>query len=166
MKNFTKIVCMLALIGSMATSADAQVFKSAIGARLGYPLAISYKTFVSESNAVEVYGGFRGFGNIGAFSINGAYQIHRDIDEVDGLQWYFGGGASVDFWNYNNNNSNNYPSTSFGVQGYLGLQYTFADVPVSLTFDWVPGFSLSSNLFDGRRFIGRYGGLGARYVLK
>lgn len=164
MKNLTKIVCMLALIGSMTTSADAQVFKSAIGARLGYPLAISYKTFVSEYNAVEFYGGFRGFGSYGFLSLNGAYQVHRDIDGIDNLQWYFGGGAYVNFWNYNFNNT--YARTSFGVQGYLGLQYTFPDVPLSLTFDWVPGFSLSSNLFDNNRFAGVYGGLGVRYVLK
>ena len=53
-------------------------------------------------------------------------------------------------------------STSFGIQGYLGLDYTFEDLPLNLTVDWIPTIFL--NGFNNG-FGGSYGSLGIRYVL-
>ncbi len=142
----------------------AQDFKSAAGLRLGYPWAASYKTFISETNALEVYVGYRGFSVYNSLSVNGAYQIHKDIESVEGLQWYFGGGAGVQFYSYDFIDES---STLFTASGYLGLQYTFPDTPISVTADWVPTFVFGDGLggFGVGGFGAGIGGLGVRYVL-
>ncbi len=106
--------------------------------------------------------GFRGYGTYNWITINGAYQIHNDIESVDGLQWYYGGGAGVQFWSYDLREGG---STTFSLAGYLGLQYTFVDAPVSLTLDWVPTVFLGQNYGVGINTFGAgYGALGARYT--
>lgn len=162
--KLTSLVLILSFL--ICTSSTAQdYYKSAVGLRLGYPVSASFKTFINESAAIEAYAGLRSYGFGSFINISGAYQIHKPLDSVDGLQWYFGGGASVFFWTYDQIFfDRNYSSTSFGLQGYVGLDYTFENAPISLTLDWVPTFFLGGSLNIGS-FGAGYGSLGVRYVL-
>lgn len=159
-----KLFSLFLLFGTFSQSAAAQDYTSAIGVRFGYPLSVSYKTFISETSAIEAYVGYRGYGGGTKWiSINGAYQLHNDIDAVEGLQWYYGGGAGAQFWSYDFVEGG---STTFSVSGYLGVQYTFTDAPVSLTLDWVPTVFLGSSRYGAfNSFGGGYGALAARYTL-
>ncbi len=140
-------------------------FGSAIGLRLGYPASVSYKTFVNENGAFEGMLGFRGYGFGNFVNISGAYQVHNTVPDLDGLNWYYGGGASIFFWNYDNDPfDNDFASTAFGIQGYLGLEYTFPDAPINLSLDWVPTLFLGGTL-NVDTFGGGFGGIGVRYVL-
>lgn len=159
-----KLVFLAVCLFAFGQSATAQNYSSAIGLRLGYPLSLSYKTFISETNAIEGYVGFRGFSNYNWISLNGAYQIHNEIG-VDGLEWYYGAGAGVQFWSFDFDADG---ITTFSVSGYLGLQYTFEDIPVSISADWVPTYFVGSDIGFGigvRGFGGGYGALAARYTL-
>jgi hypothetical protein len=140
----------------------AQVYDSAIGLRLGYPLSVSYKSFISTTDAIEVYAGFRGYRRYNWVSINGAYQRHERISEVNGLEWYYGGGVGLQFWNYDFDERG---STTLSLAGYLGLQYTFPDSPISLSLDWIPRIFVGTIRTRFEKFGGGYGGLGVRYVL-
>ncbi len=147
-----------------AIDANGQNYNSAIGARLGYPLALSYKKFISESGAIELYGAYRGYSGYSWFSINGAYQVHKDFPGVENLQWYLGGGAGVYFWNFGNTFINDdYATTRIALQGYLGLEYTFDEVPLSISADWIPTIFLNDGFGD--RFGSGFAGLGVRYVI-
>lgn len=143
------------------TNLSAQTYNTAVGLRLGSPSSASIKHFINENSALEGYVGFRGFSNYFWTTVSSAYLYHQPIGGVDGLQWYAGGGASVYFWSFDFNTTAN--STTFGVQGYLGLDYKFENAPINLTIDWIP--SLFFNGFVSG-FGGGYGSLGARYVLK
>lgn len=159
-----KLVCFsfFAALFFFAAPADAQNFKSAVGARLGYPVSATFKHFLNESNAVEVYAGFRGWSTYSWFTLSGAYQVHKPLEDVTkGLEWYFGGGASVYFWNYDF--STEFSTTTLGLQGYLGLQYTFEDTPINLSVDWIPTVFIGNGFTSG--FGGGYGSLAVRYVL-
>jgi hypothetical protein len=151
----------LALFG-FGLNLGAQDFTSAVGLRFGYPLSVSYKTFINSTSALEGYVGFRGYGSFNWVSLNGAYQIHNDISEVEGLQWYYGGGAGIQFWNYDFEDNG---SITVSVSGYLGAQYTFPDTPVTFSVDWVPTIFLGENFGGVNTFGGGYGALAARYVL-
>lgn len=162
--KLSALVLSMSLLFCVSGSAQ-EFYSSAVGLRLGYPASISYKTFISDHAALEGYVGLRswGFGNF--INISGAYQHHMPIDEVDGLQWYVGGGASVYFWSYDDVFfDERYSSTNFGIQGYVGLDYAFKDAPVNLTLDWVPTFFLGGTL-NINTFGYGYGSLGVRYIL-
>lgn len=156
MKNLVLLFC----LSAMAFTANAQEYKTAIGARLGYPLSASIKHFVSESNALEAYVGTRGFGTYRYTSVSGAYLRHGSIQGVDGLQYYAGAGASVFFWKFDF--INNYSPTTIGLQGYVGLDYKFSNLPLSITADWVPTYFFNGYISG---FGSGYGALGIRYVL-
>lgn len=150
--------------GCFFATSNAQGYKSAIGLRLGYPLSVSYKQFISEPGAIEVFAGFRSWSYYSWFNVGAMYQHHFPITSVEGLQWYVGGGASAYFWNFKDLfPGDNSTSTSFAILGDLGLDYKFANAPVNLSVDWVPAFYLNGY---GNGFAAGYGGLAARYTLK
>ncbi|MFN7119664.1 MAG: hypothetical protein ACK4TA_22910 [Saprospiraceae bacterium] len=159
------LVATILLIG--AHTMHAQDYNSAIGLRLGYPLSVSYKQFLGGgSNAIEAFAGFRSFSGYSWFNVGALYQVHKPIEGVEGLNWYFGGGASVFFWNFDNSfvfGDEDDSSLSIGILGNLGLDYKFADAPVNVSLDWVPAFFVNGY---GSGFGGGYGALSVRYVLK
>ncbi len=65
-----------------------------------------------------------------------------------GLDWYWGLGADVGFWSngyrYRNDRydddyyNDNHNGTWGGIDGVIGLEYTFAEVPINLAFDINP----------------------------
>ncbi len=162
MKKSLFTVAFAAMMVFASHFAHSQSYQSAIGARLGVPFAASYKMFISEPGAIEVFAGFRGY-SVGYswLSINGAYEHHFPISSVENLSWYAGGGAGVQFWTWKNNVALD-GNTSISVMGILGLDYKFADIPLNLSLDWMPTFFVNGYLSG---FGGGFGSLSARYVL-
>ncbi len=165
MRKCLFLIPILAFMFCFTNTAEAQNYQTALGARLGYPLAASIKHFLNENGAIEAYVGARFYSSYRWTIISAGYQHHKPINGVDGLQWYVGGGASVFFWGFKDSflGSNEYNNTTFGVQGYLGLDYAFADVPINLSLDWVPTYFFNGY---GSGFGGGYGSLAVRYILK
>jgi hypothetical protein len=161
MKKIALLFSMLFVL-ALSSQLKAQDYKSAIGLRFGYPISVSYKTFMTESNALEIYAGFRGYSGIYSyFAIGGLYEIHKPFADVAGLSWYYGGGASVQFYTYDDDI---YDDGSFGVglSGVIGLDYKFADAPFNLSLDFMPTISFGG--WDDGYYS--WGALAARYVLK
>lgn len=164
MKKITLLFSML-FVMAVASNLKAQDYNSAIGLRFGYPLSISYKTFLSESNALELYAGYRGYSGIYSyFTVGALYEIHKPINGVDGLSWYYGGGVSVQFFTYDNSYifSDDNGSLGVGISGVLGLDYKFADAPFNLSVDFLPTIRFGG--WDSGYYS--WGALAARYVLK
>lgn len=157
-----KLVCSLICSLFLSAGLMAQDFDSAVGLRLGYPSGVTYKKFISETNALEAYGGFRSYAFVNTMSVHAAYQIHKDIEDIDNLQWYYGGGGGLFFVSSDFDGS----QTSIGIQGYIGLSYTLEDTPVNFTVDWVPTMILGDGLSSfSNGFSASYYSLGIRYVL-
>lgn len=89
--------------------------------------------------------------------ITGLYELRYDINDVSGLKWYVGPGAHIGF-----NNSKHGGGTSIGVDGVLGLDYKFSEVPINVSLDWQPSFEFGNNFGNG--FAGNFGGIGIRYT--
>jgi hypothetical protein len=139
----------------------AQNYKTAVGARIGYPLTLSGKYFIDESIAVEANLGLRAFSGYSWVALSAAGLKHKPLDVLDGLNWYYGAGLSVYFWRFERITTLS-SSSSLGLQGYLGLDYTFKKSPINVTIDWTPTFFIKS-FTPG---LGtRFGGLGIRYTL-
>lgn len=161
MKTITKALTLFFALTITTQVAFSQSYNSAIGLRFGYPTSVSYKKFFKEDLAFEGIVGFRGYTGYSWINIAAAIQKHNAISSTEGLSWYYGAGAGVYLYSYDFVTTES--STGFGIQGYLGLDYKFADIPLNLSVDWVPTFFLAGY---GSGFGGGYGGLSARYVLK
>jgi len=150
---------------SNSDNKQAQNYKFAAGLRLGYPTSATIKLFVSDKHALEVYAGTRGYTSSRWTNVSGAYQVHSNpIDGLGGLKWYTGVGGSVFFWSFDDGFLGDFASTSYGLQGYLGLEYVFDDIPLSISVDWIPTYFLG----DGVSITGfdvDYGTVGVRYII-
>lgn len=157
----SKIISALFVLFLFSVNSQAQDYKTAVGLRLGYPLSVSYKTFLSDRGAFEGVAGLRSFSGYSWINIGAYYQHHTEIPSVEGLKWYYGGGANLYFWSYDAGFAGG-SSTSIGISGVLGLDYKFADAPINVSVDWIPTFFING---FGSGFGGGYGALAARYVL-
>lgn len=162
MKTLKTLVTALFVVAFLG-SAGAQDYKSAIGAKLGYGLIASYKTFLNKKAAVDIFGGIRW----GGLAAGAYYEIHSPLKGVDKLNWYVGGGASVTTWNYVGVLSGSY--YELGVSGVIGLDYTFEDYPVNASVDWAPTIVVADSYdYPGvnlARFRAGYGAFTVRYIL-
>jgi hypothetical protein len=158
----TKFFTLIFILGlGISSQLSGQAYKSAIGGKLGYGLIASYKTFLSESNAIDIFGGIRW----GGLAAGAYYEKHKPIGTTEGLQWYWGFGGSLTTWSYGSGLGNYY---EVGASGVLGLDYAFSDIPLNLSVDWAPTFVLLDSWdFSGsyNRFRSGYGSLSARYIL-
>ena len=164
MKKSTLILCLFLVLG-LANQLSAQSYKSAIGARLGYPVSLSYKQFISNQGAIELIAGYRGYAFYRWFNVGALYEHHMgEIKGLDGLNWYIGGGGSAYFFSFDDAFiGDGGTSTSFALLGVIGLDYKFKNYPINLSLDWMPAFFLNG---FGNGFDGGYGGLSVRYTLR
>jgi hypothetical protein len=140
-----KYAIALAITVMSALSVKAQSdYSTALGLRLGGGVnGISAKHFLSSSDAVEGIFGvyYRGI------MVTGLWERHFDAFDVDGLNWYIGGGAHVGFWRYFNDHpvfDKEFEGSRavIGIDGIIGLEYTFSEVPINLSTDWKPVVNL------------------------
>jgi hypothetical protein len=160
-----KLILLFLLVSGFALSSNvqAQDYNSAIGLRFGYPLSLSYKTFLNEKNALDLFLGYRSYSGIYNYlALGGFYEFHNDINGVEGLNWYYGFGASIIFIGYDDiPYLNDQGKFGVGLSGIIGLEYTFEDAPVCLSIDFAPTFRIGG--WDDGYYS--WGALSARYIL-
>jgi len=164
-----KIFCTLAVVFAFITVTQAQSdYKNAIGLRFGSGyydvVSASYKTFISDPGALEFNAGFRSYGIIGYswfnLSLAGSYQYHFPIGAVDGLKWFVGGGAIV---NFSSSSYDAYRGVSLGIFPTGGVDYKFSNIPLNLTVDLRP----TINIIEAYDYYNNFfvsGGVAARYT--
>jgi len=137
--------------------ANAQDYKTGIGLRAGFSSGLTLKHFKSRKVALEGLLTTRWQG----FDVTGLYEVHNKAFEVNSLNWYYGGGAHIGFFNgnYAEWGINGTTYTVIGIDGILGLEYTFDEIPINLGIDWKPTFNLI-----GYTGIWSEGALSVRYV--
>jgi hypothetical protein len=118
-------------------------YQTALGIRIGGTSGVTFKHFYKTSTAFE---GILGtFGN--GISVTGLIEKHANAFDAVGLNWYYGGGAHVAF--YNNNgyyklngrevNNRESDDVGVGINGIVGLEYILPDnIPVAFSVDFKP----------------------------
>lgn len=136
----------------------AQDYNTGIGLRGGFASGLTVKHFLSQTKAVEGIFDSRWHG----FSITGLYEIHAEGFNTPRLNWYYGIGGHIGFWDTKykewGDNTGNY--TIIGVDGILGLEYNFEEIPINLSVDWKPAF----NIIGYSGFWGDGGAFSIRYI--
>jgi hypothetical protein len=132
------------------STAEGPDYKTAIGAKLWTGGGISVKTFIKDNNALEFVGYFDRYGT----RITGLYEIHGNLSSEGALKWYVGPGAHVGLYK---------GITAVGIDGVVGIDYKFTNMPLNLALDWQPSFELGSGTRNG--FNANWGGFAIRFTL-
>jgi hypothetical protein len=151
MKRSIAPLLIIALL-SCAAKVSAQDYRFALGLRLSNSTptlnnSVSGKYFVTDKSAVE---GLIAFGS--RFGIGALLEIHKPF-EVEGLTWFYGGGAYVGFEDKN---------AFVGPTGIVGLDYKFKTVPINLSLDWKPEL----DIVPAVNFVPDAFALSVRFTLK
>lgn len=83
------------------------------------------------------------------------------------MYWYVGGGAHIGFFDdryhvgWGTSTGRTY--TVIGVDGIIGLEYVFADIPINISADWKPAINLVGHN-NNSYFWGDNGALSVRYI--
>ncbi len=153
-----KIILTLALVILLSAFTSAQDYNTGVGLRLGFSNGLTVKHFLSQRTAVEGLLATRWRG----FEITGLFEIHNQAFDVERLNWYYGFGGHIGFWNGDNTKwgvvGTNY--TIIGIDGILGIEYNFNEIPINIGLDWKPAFNLTG--YTG--FWGDGGALSIRYI--
>ncbi len=166
------IFIMLLTVLASASGFSQSKYKSAFGARIGTGysdlIAASLKTFLGESpGAIEVDLGFRpDYGYTGVFnvSLSAAYQYHFDIEPVEGLKWFIGGGLTG---YYSISGHNEYEGFGFGLFPTGGVDYKFPAIPLNVSVDLRPTIRIAAprNYDYSNFYVGNFG-VSARYTFR
>ena len=154
--------CLLFSVLIFTLSAFGQQYKTSIGIKGGYPGfgSLNIKHFFGGSSAIE--------GSLGGGArhiwLQGLYERNKALDQ--GVEWYYGIGADIGFWTngyayYNAGKNQSYTGAWGGLDGVLGLEYTFEDIPLNLAIDLGPSICLFP-------YVGLTwnGGLAIRYAFR
>jgi hypothetical protein len=156
-----KKIILSILITACAFSAKSQskgsTYQTAVGLKL-YPGAVTLKHFIKDDRALEGLAYFWDYG----VRFTGLYEFHGDIPGAEGLKWYAGPGAHIGFWS--SSWKDKYPDrqggVAIGVDGVVGLDYKFSQVPINVSVDWQPSF----NFVGYNYFEAGWGGVAVRYT--
>src|SRR5690606_23682846 len=106
-------------------------YKNAIGGRFGSANGISFKTGLNNKAMLELIGNFRSNSNVSYFNLTGLYEVYNPINGAEGLNWYYGAGATIGSAKVKGFDGDVYLSAN----GVLGLDYKFNDAPINLSVD-------------------------------
>lgn len=136
----------------------AQDYNTGIGLRGGFDNGITIKHFVSSNTAFEgiIASRWRGV----EFTL--LYEIHGRAFDTDRLNWYAGFGGHIGSYDgdYARWGDRGESYTVIGIDGILGLEYNFAEVPFNVSIDWKPAF----NFYGYSGFWADGGALSVRYI--
>jgi hypothetical protein len=154
-----KIIIVFFIGFCLTTFSNAQDYNTGIGLRGGFSNGITLKHFIGTNTAIEGILSSRR----GGFQLTGLYELHYSFFDTERLNWYFGGGAHIGFWDGNHAYYWDDPNRSYtvvGIDGILGLEYNFREVPINLSLDWKPAY----NFFGYSGFWADGGAISVRYI--
>jgi hypothetical protein len=161
MKRFLLVASTLFTISAFAQEASSggsiAGYQRAFGVKFSSGVAASYKQFVGNTKSLEAEAMFFNEG----IRLIGLYEFNFPIQGVNGLNWYVGPGAHVGF--YRKTYSDKYNTAAdIGIDGVIGLDYKIPSIPINLSLDWQPSYSILGSAGLSPQF----GGLGIRYTFQ
>jgi len=119
---------------------NAQDYNTGIGFRFGTGNGFTVKHFFNESGSVEGMLTTKWHG----FDITGLYEKHDRAFEADRLRWFYGFGAHIGFYNgdYVEWGSPGSTYNVLGIDGIIGLEYSFTEAPINLGIDLKPALNI------------------------
>lgn len=118
-------------------------YKNAVGVRVGPSGGMTYKTTFRNNKSVEVLLTTRW----GALMGTGLFQLSQDVFSIDRLNFYYGLGGHVGLWNGEKDQAwfdHDDTELMIGLDGIIGIGYTFEKIPFEISLDWKPLFNIAA----------------------
>ena len=128
---------------NFAAFAYTREYKTAVGVRgsLGEAAirggGVTVKHFFWQQAAVE---GIVSATNFSGTRLMVLYEHHLEIPEVEGLQWYAGGGTHITTLS---------STTLWGIDAISGIEYTFGATPLNIGLSWKPELNITGKTYTG-----------------
>jgi hypothetical protein len=155
MKILYKIFMVVVLV-VLISQVQAQENQKQAGFRFGNTTGFSGRIITENNFAFE---GILGFRN-GGVQLYGLFEVRKPLylNRLDNVFLYFGAGAHIGFvrWDqydntydpyngnpyYHDNYHDWHYGPAFGVDGIIGMEYSFTSAPISLAVDFKPFFEM------------------------
>jgi len=128
-------------------------YQNAVGVKF-FPWSLSFKHTLFSKNKFE--GLIYNWKGIRAVAL---YEIENRIEGLDGLCWYYGPGAHIQFKEGTKAYSGSY---YLGFDGVIGIDWKIKNAPINISLDWQPSFDFDQNK---ENFKSNFLGIGLRYVI-
>ena len=136
-------------------------YKYALGLRAGGPSAITFKIKNMNSNSIELMAGFW----VDFISLTALFEKNVPAFDVEGMNWYFGGGGHISFFTQEVNDDRWYyrqgEGYALGIDGIVGLEYKIPPIPFAVSLDLKPFVEVDRN---GDVHLGIDPGLGIKFT--
>jgi hypothetical protein len=144
LKKFRNTILILLIVNVTTDSFSQQNYKTALGLRLNGGAGISVRHSLKENQSIEgiLYTRWRGL------NITGIYSVNYPVFDEPGFNFFIGGGGHIGFWDRDRSpwwdEDKKYGDTRMvlGIDGQIGLEYTFKEIPLNLAIDWKPAFNI------------------------
>lgn len=140
-----KLIHTITLFLILTVAANAQDYNTGIGIRAGTSNGLTVKHFVSKNRVLEGIVATRWEG----YNFTGLYQVYRQAFEVNRLNWFYGFGGHVG--SFRGEEHRHYDEEDrywlFGIDGIIGMEYNFKDIPFNISLDWKPAIDLSGGFY-------------------
>jgi hypothetical protein len=135
-------------------------YTTALGLRFGWEGGITLKHFISSDRAIEGILS-SGWGR-GGVVLTGLYEIHKNAFDVERLNWLYGVGGHIGFYNNRWWDRKHTGGPILGIDGIIGMEYHIKEIPFVASIDIKPSIDILG--FGYNRFIDT--ALSIRYVFK
>jgi len=166
-RKFRETVFVSIILLCLSASLQAQTdYKTAAGVRLGTANGVNIKHAIGNVSTVEGILSVRWEG----FILTGLYEFNQDIFDDPNMNFYYGAGAHIGAWDLDRRREpwdpkdNDIDGSSYfalGLDGIVGMEYTFTEVPFAVSLDWKPAF----NLLENPGFWFDHLGLSVRFIV-
>ncbi len=137
-------------------------YETAIGVRAGVSSGLTIKHFSSGRSAWEGIFSTRWEG----FMVTALYELHQNAFNTTNFNFFYGPGGHVGEWPGRTGHhewfDDNVKHVAVGIDGIIGLEYTFDEIPFSISLDWKPSFNLAEHAI----FLADEAAFSVRYAIK
>lgn len=140
-----KIVILFAVFCLITITLRAQDYNTGIGVRGGTSNGLTIKHFLGSQSVIEGILATRWEG----YNITGLYQIYKPAFNTNRLNWFYGFGAHIGSYRGEEHRrfDNEQHYWLFGIDGIIGMEYNFTEIPFNISLDWKPAIDFSQGFY-------------------
>lgn len=140
-----RLILPFVLFVFLAMGSNAQDYNTGIGIRAGTSNGLTVKHFIGTNRVLEGIVTTRWQG----YNFTGLYQVYRQAFNVNRLNWFYGFGGHIG--SYSGEEHRHYDEDDqlwlFGIDGIIGMEYNFANIPFNISLDWKPAIDIYGGLY-------------------